>query len=203
MSKVSLKLTKTLIDEHLSEDEEAIEMEKIKYTNRINKGNIMIPKFNTNTNTSVSTLLPNEIMINVVVKDQNENILLKKIVLQIEEKDKVVHIINESINYFNKLFEFERIPLRISVNDMSLFCLKPSKKNGLPNYDMPCKYFFILIEIAINNEANILDIKIKSFSLIFPNSELSFTNSKRNSAQIMTQSSGKISCELCKNCILM
>ena len=137
-----MKLTKTLIDEHLSEDEEAIEIEKIKYPNRTSSCNIMIPKFNTNTNTSVSTLLPDEIMINVLVKDQNENILLKKIVLQLEEKDKAVYIINESINYFNKLFDFERIPLRISANDISLFCLKPSKKNGLPNYDMPCKYFY-------------------------------------------------------------
>lgn len=141
MSKVSLKLSKTSISENYLEEEEQMETEKIKYENRIIKP-LQVSKFNINNNdnSSQSFLLPNEIIINVVVKDNYENILLKKIILQIDEKDKLNNILNESIVQFNRLFEYERISVKFSMSDLTLYNLKPSKKNGLPNYDMPGKH---------------------------------------------------------------
>jgi hypothetical protein len=133
MSKVSLKLSKTCIDAKNIEEEEQIEM---KYHNKLNQS-VQLSKFNTQVDMSQSFLLENEIIINVVVKDYNENIILKKIVLQIDERDKANNIIEESIIQFNRLFEYERICVKFSSDDLSLFNLKPSKKNGLPNYDMP------------------------------------------------------------------
>jgi hypothetical protein len=84
-------------------------------------------------------LLPDEIQVNVIVKNINENILLKKIVISVNELSKPFEIIRESISIFNKMFEFERLNIRFIDFDFTFFNLKPCKKNGLPNYDLPCK----------------------------------------------------------------
>ena len=139
MSKVSIRLSKTPINQHQAEEKEQIEMEKNLFQS---KSSIKVSKFSPNLNVTGSILLPNEVIINVVVKDTNENILLKKIFLQLNEDDKVMHIIRESITQFNKLFEYERILIKLSTHDLALYNLKPSKKNGLPNYDMPGKNSF-------------------------------------------------------------
>ena len=123
MSKVSLRLSKTSIIEHHNEEQDEMEQ------------GINISK--TQNHIFGSILLPNEIIINVVLQDSNKNIFLKKIFLQINEVDKARQIIRESISQFNKLFEYERISVKFSSLDLNLYNLKPSKKNGLPNYDMP------------------------------------------------------------------
>jgi hypothetical protein len=107
------------------ENEEEIEMKKIKSSFIIN--NNIVP----------GILLFNEIIVNVVIKEANENILLEKIILQIDENYKTINVISESLQKFNKKFEYERIMVRFSTNELSIYNLKPSKKNGLPNYDLP------------------------------------------------------------------
>ena len=132
MSKVSLRLSKTSIIEHQNEEQEEMEVGKNIFENKQGINTSKTQNYITG-----SILLPNEIIINVVVQDTNKNILLKKIFLQINEGDKARHLIRESIFQFNKLFEFERISVKFSSLDLSSYNLKPSRKNGLPNYDMP------------------------------------------------------------------
>jgi hypothetical protein len=145
MSKVSLRISKTSINEHQTEQKSQIEMEKNIFQSKQRKS---LSKFNSNLNITDSILFPNEVIINVVVKDTNEKILLKKIFLQLNEGDKASHIIRESITQFNKLFEYERILVNLSTRDLGLYNLKPSKKNGLPNYDMPGKNFIFYFKLS-------------------------------------------------------
>ncbi len=132
MSKISFKLSESSIDEQQSEAE-IIEME-IKKSNYI--FNNMTSKVNS-VDVTGSIILPEEIVVNLVLKDENDNILLKKIFVPINENETASDIIKKSIFQFNRLFKYERIQVMFSTNEFEKFSLKPSKKNGLPNYDLP------------------------------------------------------------------
>ena len=137
MSRVSLRLREASIIEHQHEEQEEMEVGK-----NILENKQFINMSNTNNYLTGSILLPNEIIVNVVVQEANNNILLKKIILHINEGDKPSNIISQSIFKFNKLFEYERISVKFSPHDLSSYSLKPSKKNGMPNYDMPGNNIF-------------------------------------------------------------
>lgn len=101
----------------------------------------MMSKYDAN-NDDKNSLLPNEILVHVIIKNLNENILLKKITLEINELYKPADVIKSSLSNFNKMLEFERMNIRLSEKDYSIYSLKPSKKNGLPNYDLPSNDIF-------------------------------------------------------------
>lgn len=117
-------MSKNEIQELNENNEEGIEL---KWIGQFNNMNNIVP----------AILLSNEIIVNIVIKNSKDNIILKKVIVSVEEGTKTQQVIGESVNLFNKLFEYERMFLRLSVNDLSLYSFKPSKKNGLPNYDYP------------------------------------------------------------------
>ncbi len=117
-------MSQTSIGElEIEENEEEIEMRRMR-----NSSNI-VP----------SILTSDEVIVNVVIKDLNHNIFLKKVIVRLEDNFKSHNVLCESLKLLNKMFDLERSPMSFKVSDLSLFCLKPSKKNGLPDYDLPSK----------------------------------------------------------------
>jgi hypothetical protein len=51
-------------------------------------------------------------------------------------------LLSQSINMFNDMFLKEGIPLELS-HEVSYYFLKPSKKSGKPDHDLPSKILFI------------------------------------------------------------
>lgn len=56
--------------------------------------------------------------------------------LDIENNDTMEDLVRKSINEFNKIFEEENVNSRFSLN-FEKYQVKPAKKNGKPNSDLP------------------------------------------------------------------
>jgi hypothetical protein len=135
MSRIGKQLSNKVITEPVEEKDEEIELGNYhKQKSRINNSSTGIQTSQTSQNQNP---FYNETIINIVLKNNtNENILLKKITIQ--DNKLVKEVIKEAIIEFNKIFENERMMIRLSDN-IDLYKLKPSKKSGLPNYDLPSK----------------------------------------------------------------
>jgi hypothetical protein len=66
--------------------------------------------------------------------------ILRSINLRITNKNTILDILKSSLDIFNDLLYKEQIPLRFSI-DYKKYTLKPSKKNGKANTDLPSKRF--------------------------------------------------------------
>jgi hypothetical protein len=62
---------------------------------------------------------------------------VKFINLDVDEKISISELLEISVDSFNKNFEREARPFRLSL-DYLQYNLKPSKKNGMPKEDLPC-----------------------------------------------------------------
>lgn len=56
--------------------------------------------------------------------------------MTITNKVTVCDLIKECIKMFNELFEKENFPVRLNT-DISKYKIRPSKKSGKPDYDLP------------------------------------------------------------------
>ena len=85
------------------------------------------------------------IQVNILIKiDGNE--YLKSVNVIITNKVSIGDLLRESIKLFNKLFEKENFPIRLSHIKLSNYEMKPSKKNGKPDKDLPSKVLLILFK---------------------------------------------------------
>ena len=54
-------------------------------------------------------------------------------------------IIKQSIDIFNDILYKDNIPIKLNVDNRN-YRIKPGKKNGKPNYDLPSNIILIRIE---------------------------------------------------------
>lgn len=90
-----------------------------------------------------------DIRINALIKMKKEEIL-KTIVVKITNKITIRDLLKESVDMFNNLFYKENVPYEFK-NELKLYSLKPSKKNGKPQNDFPSNYYFNNTSYLINN----------------------------------------------------
>jgi hypothetical protein len=67
------------------------------------------------------------------------------IILDIDEKTSINELLKITVDTFNKNFETEGRPYRLSL-DYKQYNLKPSKKNGMPKEDLPCNFINISLQ---------------------------------------------------------
>jgi hypothetical protein len=82
------------------------------------------------------------IKINVQINYQVD--IIKSINLHITNKNTILDILKISIDIFNELFYKENIPYKFNI-DYRKYSLKPSKKSGRADEDLPSIYIEIFI----------------------------------------------------------
>ncbi len=134
-SRLTDKLTNSGLAKLVSQSEE-IEI------NEVSNFNSTISNF-TPFKASSSLTIIDDIIVNIQIKENsNENsngkLITKRLTLNMSEYGKVSNIISKSVNSFNKIFERDGLSVRLARGEF-YYSLKPSKKNGQPNYDLPSK----------------------------------------------------------------
>ena len=66
---------------------------------------------------------------------------IKSLNIQVNEKTRVYDLIKMSLEIFNETFSKENLNYRLDP-DYRLYSVKPSKKSGKPDKDLPSKFFF-------------------------------------------------------------
>ena len=64
---------------------------------------------------------------------------IKSLTLQVTEKTTVSDLVKMSVDIFNETFERENSLLRMKT-DYKIYKVKPSKKSGKPDNDLPSKF---------------------------------------------------------------
>ena len=82
----------------------------------------------------------------------------------------MLDLLNRSIQMFNDLFYDEGLPYELKT-DVKLYSIKPSKKSGKPESDMPSKINFI-IKLEINLMNLVHETNMDSFSIILDEKNL-------------------------------
>jgi hypothetical protein len=82
------------------------------------------------------------IVVNIFIKSENDKTFLKTIRINITDTDSVDKVVLLAAKMFNCIFESEKIGLRLSEGESSLYKLKPAKKNGKPK-DLPGIIFIL------------------------------------------------------------
>jgi hypothetical protein len=75
------------------------------------------------------------ITMSISIQSDNDKNFMKSIKMNIKETDSVESIVQLAIQIFNNIFKNEKILVQLSEN-LTLYKLKPSKKNGSPK-DLP------------------------------------------------------------------
>jgi hypothetical protein len=65
--------------------------------------------------------------------------------MHISNKDTVLDIIKKSIDIFNDILYKDNLPIKLNV-DYRNYRIKPGKKNGKPNNDLPSNIILIRIK---------------------------------------------------------
>ncbi len=73
------------------------------------------------------------VKVNIVATNE-----IKSVSLQVTEKTTIDDLIKLSVDIFNLNFEKENLLNRINTN-YSIYSIKPSKKKGTPDLDLPSK----------------------------------------------------------------
>ncbi len=63
--------------------------------------------------------------------------------MSITNKVTLLDLLKQCVKMFNELFEKENFPVRMNNIIISKYKIKPSKKNGKPDYDLPSNFFLI------------------------------------------------------------
>jgi hypothetical protein len=74
------------------------------------------------------------VKITIIINYREE--LIKSINLRITNKNTILDILKCSLDVFNDMFYKEQIPLKFNI-DYRKFCLKPSKRSGKADNDLP------------------------------------------------------------------
>jgi hypothetical protein len=88
-----------------------------------------------------STAARGVVTIHIFIISENGKSFMKTVQLNISEADSVEKVIKQAVKVFNTLFDREKLGVQLREGDLSLYKLKPSKKNGLPK-DLPSKGSF-------------------------------------------------------------
>ena len=94
--------------------------------------------------------------------------------IDVEEKVTINELIKRAVDTFNKNLENECKQYRLSL-DYNQYNIKPSKKNGMPKEDLPCKKNY---NIGYNKEALISSCQVRQLSIIHSNSEVIYLKPK-------------------------
>jgi len=101
------------------------------------------------------------IKISTVITINNNEPLVKTVIVKIYGLLMPINLIKSCIDLFNRCFENDGESFRFSIN-IKNYKLKPSKKNGMPKSDYP----------AIDFKTSIKDTNIDHFSLIYDVNDL-------------------------------
>lgn len=112
------------------------------------------------------------IKLNVMLR-YKENEELKSLSLQLPNYWKVSDLIREAVDLYNKKFVEEKSRFRFN-QAYSNYVLKPSKKSGKPDNDMPS--IVRLINLECNNNTLVSDTGITTFALIYKPEDLNYQN---------------------------
>ena len=85
---------------------------------------------------------------NIIITD-NQTPMLKHIDITITNKITMKELLSQALNMFNDIFYKEGIPLQLS-QGVSYYSIKPSKKSGKPDNDLPSKTKIIINLIKKN-----------------------------------------------------
>jgi hypothetical protein len=99
------------------------------------------------------------IKINLLIDSRS---IKRSINLKIGNCDTIKDILKQSIDLFNDIFYREKVPLLLN-KDYRIFYLKPSKKNGKPDMDLPSK----LNNLDMNINTKVFETRILNFSLLY------------------------------------
>ena len=97
--------------------------------------------------------------------------------MKISNKLRIEQVIKKSIEMFNKLFSQSGIFYELNTNS-NLYSIKPSKKSGQPDNDLPS--IFILLKLELNENILVHLTNIKNFSLIYDRKDLIYITKNKS-----------------------
>ena len=82
------------------------------------------------------------VKVNVIIKKPSNQVNdeIKSLSLEVNEKTRIYDLIKMSLEIFNETFIKENLNYRLDP-DYRLYSVKPSKKSGKPDKDLPSKFF--------------------------------------------------------------
>jgi len=82
------------------------------------------------------------VKVNVIIKKPSNQVNdeIKSLSLEVNEKTRIYDLIKMSLEIFNETFSKENLNYRLDP-DYRLYSVKPSKKSGKPDKDLPSKFF--------------------------------------------------------------
>lgn len=82
------------------------------------------------------------VKVNVIIKKPSNQVNdeIKSLSLEVNEKTRIYDLIKMSLEIFNETFSKENLNYRLDP-DYRLYSVKPSKKSGKPDKDLPSKIF--------------------------------------------------------------
>ncbi len=82
------------------------------------------------------------VKVNVIIKKPSYKVNdeIKSLSLEVNEKTRIYDLIKMSLEIFNETFSKENLKYRLDP-DYRLYSVKPSKKSGKPDKDLPSKFF--------------------------------------------------------------
>jgi len=129
---------------------------------------------------SKEEILNETIQVNILINIDGDE-YLKSVNAIITNKVSIGDLLRESIKLFNKLFEKENSPIRLIYTKLSNYEMKPSKKNGKPNKDLPSKLYSVNIKIlGFNLISLVCDTNLKKFSIVYEYPDLLLHKDRRN-----------------------
>lgn len=114
------------------------------------------------------------VKVNVIIMKRSTQVNdeIKSLCLEVNEKTRIYDLIKMSLENFNETFSKENLNYRLDP-DYRLYSVKPSKKSGKPDKDLPSKFFleikffyFFFINLGFDNSVFVSQCFSQQYTLI-------------------------------------